>query len=73
MACGGNKIKAGNARAVADGLTHSTNTLTQKYKMYLTVLYVFGSHAAPADTARDEEYATMLANQGQQERPQARM
>ena len=51
------------SRAVGDGLSHSTNALTQK--VYLVVLDVFGSHAAPANAGRDDKYAAMLATLGQ--------
>ena len=64
MTRGGTETAAGNARAAADGLTHSISTLTQKQKLYLTVLDVFGSHALLANAARNEKYAAMLANLG---------
>ena len=60
MTRGGNETAAGDPRAAVDGMTHSTNTLTQKQKLYLTVLDIFGSHEAPPIVLRDETYAIML-------------
>ena len=56
MTHGGNEATTGDPGAAADGLTNSTNvlTLTQEQKLYLAVLDVFGSQAAPANAARDK-------------------